>query len=97
MVDVEDQAWLRYDQHLSACLFSVSKNRIDADKDWQVDEHRVYACVSLSCLPQRLTARVKEILHLASINCSALFISHSTKQVTPAQTINTVPLLDPKT
>ena len=38
----------------------------------------VCVCVSLHCLPQRLTARVKEILHLASINRSALFISHST-------------------
>lgn len=38
----------------------------------------VYVCVSLNCLPHHPTVRVEEILHLASINRSAVFILGST-------------------
>lgn len=58
------------------CLVSISmQTKTDRARQrvWSV-----CMCVSLNCLPQRPTVRVKEILHLASINRSALFISHST-------------------
>lgn len=61
------------------CLVSINMGDMQTETDsasqtagaWRV-------CVSLHCLPQRPTVRVKEIVHLASISCSALFISHST-------------------
>lgn len=66
---------------LRVCLFSLDKYGRDAAKDRQSESaESVCMCVfvSLSCLPQRPKVRVKEVLHLASINRSALFISQFT-------------------
>lgn len=66
---------------LRVCICLVSINTGDVQTETDSARQRAGAwsvCVSLHCLPQRSTVRVKEILHLASINCSALFISHST-------------------
>lgn len=62
---------------LRVCICLVSINMGDMQTVQDREQERG-VCVSLRCLPQRPTVGVKEILHLASINCSALFISQST-------------------
>lgn len=97
--DVSDQARSQSDTFHSMCLFSLNKNRIDTDqdKDRQIGAHRECVYASVLTAYRSVAQPESEILHLASINCSALFISHSTNigYLFQHQTINVVSLLDP--